>query len=112
MNIMDDDGDTPLLLAARSGSADVVNLLIEAGADVTTRNRYNRGVFYGWYEHWEAEHLRLKQYPSSNARHPSANDYSNTYMALVNAGAKVDPAGKEEMNPMDAIQMIKANENK
>ena len=112
VNIVDDDGDTPLLLAARSGSPDAVNLLIEAGADVTTRNRFNRGVFYGWYEHWEAEHLRLKQYPSSNARHPSANDYSNTYMALVNAGAKVDPAGKEEMNPMDAIQMIKANENK
>ena len=112
VNIKDDDGDTPLLLAARSGSAEVVQLLIEAGADVTCRNRYDHGVFYGWYEHWEAEHLRHKKYPSSNARLPSADDYSNTYTALVSAGAKVDPVGKGELNPRDAIQLIKANENK
>ena len=62
VNIKDDDGDTPLLLAARSGSAEVVQLLIEAGADVTCRNRYDHGVFYGWYEHWDAEHLRHKKY--------------------------------------------------
>ena len=112
VNIKDDDGDTPLLLAARSGSAEVVQLLIEAGADVTCRNRYDHGVFYGWYEHWEAEHLRHKKYPSSNARLPSADDYSNTYTALVNAGAKVDPVGKDDIRPLDAIQMIKDNENK
>ena len=112
VNIKDDDGDTPLLLAARSGSPEVVHSLLEAGANVTIRNRYGHGVFYGWYEHWEAEHLRLKQYPSSNARLPSADDYSNTYTALVSAGAKVDPVGKDEMTPLDAIQMIKENENK
>ena len=112
VNIKDDGGDTPLMLAARSGSAEVVQLLIEAGADVTCRNRYDHGVFYGWYEHWDAEHLRHKKYPSSNARLPSADDYSNTYTALVSAGAKVDPVGKDEISPLDAIQMIKDNENK
>ena len=112
VNIKDDDGDAPLLLAARSGSAEVVQLLIEAGADVTCRNRYDHGVFYGWYEHWDAEHLRHKKYPSSNARLPSADDYSNTYTALVSAGAKVDPVGKDDIRPLDAIQMIKDNENK
>ena len=112
VNIKDDDGDTPLLLAARSGSAEVVQLLIEAGADVTVRNRYDHGVYYGWYEHWEAEHLRLKQYPSSKDRLPSADDYSNIYKALVSAGAKVDQVGKDELNPLNAIKMIRDNINK
>ena len=112
VNIKDDGGDTPLLLAARSGSAKVVKVLIKAGADVTAQNRYDHGVFYGWYEHWEAEYSRLKQYPSPNERPPTADDYSNTYTALISAGAKVDPVGTDGMNPLDAIQMIKTNENK
>jgi ankyrin repeat protein len=110
VNVKDDGGDTPLLLAARSGSAEVVQLLIEAGADVTARNRYDKGVFCGWYEHWEAESSGLKQYPSSNARLPTADDYSETYKILSSAGARVDPDGKDGTPPLDAIQMIKTQE--
>ena len=112
VNVKDDDGDTPLLLAARGGSAEVVGLLIEAGADVAARNRYGKGVFCGWHVHWEAANARLKQYPSSNARLPSAEDYSKTYEALANAGASVDPDGKDGMSPLEAIRRIRAEETK
>lgn len=56
VNRQNDEGMTPLMLAARSGRTEIVDLLLEKGADVTARD--NKGYTALWHafqtEHAEA----------------------------------------------------------
>jgi ankyrin repeat protein len=54
---VDDDGDTPLLLAAANGATECVQVLLQAGADPTRRNRKGRSALDAARDHlgtWES----------------------------------------------------------
>lgn len=46
-DVQDDDGNTPLMLAAYHGHADTVQMLIQRGADVDLRNQRNQAPVAG-----------------------------------------------------------------
>ena len=41
MSVISQSGDSPLILAARSGSTEVVSLLVKAGAALDLQNKVN-----------------------------------------------------------------------
>ncbi len=53
----DERGQTPLHLATRGESAEIVRLLIEAGAEIDSRDRYQRAPF--WYAAWRHDDLGI-----------------------------------------------------
>ena len=46
-DVQDDDGNTPLMLAAYHGHAETVQMLIQRGADVDLRNKRNQAPVAG-----------------------------------------------------------------
>jgi len=42
LNVTDEDGDTPLIYAARNNKMDTVRALVEAGCDITIRGEENK----------------------------------------------------------------------
>ena len=44
VNVPEDNGDTPLIVAARCGSRELAEVLLTHGADVTARGRYGTAV--------------------------------------------------------------------
>jgi ankyrin repeat protein len=59
LNAVDTNGYTPVMLAAEHGRADVVELLIECGADCTLKNKLNHNAteLADWFGHRKAVEL-------------------------------------------------------
>ena len=59
LNAVDTNGYTPIMLAAEHGRADVVELLIELGADCTLKNKLNHNAteLADWFGHRKAVEL-------------------------------------------------------
>ena len=58
-DVQDDDGNTPLMLAAYHGHAETVQMLIQRGADVDLRNEHNQAPVAGALFKGEDEVVRL-----------------------------------------------------
>ncbi len=58
-DVQDDDGNTPLMLAAYHGHSETVQMLIERGADVNLRNNRNQAPVAGALFKGEDDVVRL-----------------------------------------------------
>ena len=58
-DVQDDDGNTPLMLAAYHGHSETVQMLIERGADVDLRNNRNQAPVAGALFKGEDDVVRL-----------------------------------------------------
>lgn len=70
LNAVDTNGYTPIMLAAEHGRADVVELLIELGADCTLKNRLNHNAteLADWFGHRKAVELLVDATTKASSR--------------------------------------------
>jgi len=87
VDVQDDDGNTPLMLAAYHGHAETVRMLVEQGADVDLTNNRNQTPVAGALFKGEDEVVRL----------------------LVGAGADLDagtPTGRDAAAMFDRLDLL------
>jgi len=86
-DVQDEDGNTPLMLAAYHGHAATVQMLVERGADVDLRNNRNQSPVAGALFKGEDEVVRV----------------------LVGAGADLDagtPSGRDAAAMFDRLDLL------
>jgi ankyrin repeat protein len=86
-DVQDEDGNTPLMLAAYHGHAATVRMLVERGADVDLRNKRNQSPVAGALFKGEDEVVRV----------------------LVGAGADLDagtPSGRDTAAMFDRLDLL------
>lgn len=69
-------GHTPIVLAASWGNDNIVNILLDAGADPSTFNKYGCNIFHGIGDLSYSTFLRLQSYgidPTLAANYPTGN---------------------------------------
>ena len=90
LSLRDERGDTPLAVAADSGSLGVVHLLLEHGADPNDRV---------WGEYTALHITALQDYPPAVAPQEKENDL-DIARALISAGANVNARNERGETPL------------
>jgi len=86
-DVQDDDGNTPLMLAAYHGHAETVQMLVQRGADVDLRNKRNQAPVAGALFKGEDDVVR----------------------ALITAGADLDagtPSARDTAAMFDRLDLL------
>lgn len=123
VDLVNTSGDTPLLLAARKGHWSIVELLLQAGADINKADRNGDTALHFCLKETRTQSTRLQNVPTTRLmetvreiiqklENSGVDERVQLACFLVQSGADIRHRNKNEKTPLDLAFSLGENEAK